>query len=79
MAPVAGLSSGTLTLCFHTTHVSVDPRHSGRLQVHIVNFSVGGPDFMDEPFVDKIRELSANGITVRAWLSTLGMTSCVII
>lgn len=29
-----------------------------------MNFSVGGPDFLDQPFVDKIRELSANGITV---------------
>ena len=30
----------------------------------LVNFSIGGPDFLDKPFVDKVREVSANGITV---------------
>ncbi|CAN0189465.1 unnamed protein product [Pylaiella littoralis] len=34
------------------------------LGVDIINLSVGGPDFMDSPFVDKIREMSANGIVV---------------
>lgn len=29
-----------------------------------MNFSIGGPDFLDRPFVDKVREVSANGITV---------------
>jgi membrane-bound transcription factor site-1 protease len=32
--------------------------------VHIVNLSVGGPDWMDRPFVDKVIELSANGVIV---------------
>ena len=32
--------------------------------VHVLNLSIGGPDFEDHPFVDKIREASANGIIV---------------
>ena len=31
---------------------------------HVVNLSVGGPDSLDEPFTDKVRELVANGIIV---------------
>ena len=31
-------------------------------KVHIVNLSIGGPDFHDEPFVDKVNELTSNGI-----------------
>lgn len=34
------------------------------LGIDIINLSIGGPDFRDEPFVDKIREVSANGILV---------------
>lgn len=31
-------------------------------KVHILNLSIGGPDFMDQPFVDKVWELTANGV-----------------
>ncbi|XP_034483222.1 membrane-bound transcription factor site-1 protease [Drosophila innubila] len=31
-------------------------------KVNIINLSIGGPDFMDLPFVDKVLELSANNI-----------------
>ncbi|VDD81062.1 unnamed protein product [Mesocestoides corti] len=31
-------------------------------RLHVINLSIGGPDFMDQPFVDKVNELSANGI-----------------
>jgi membrane-bound transcription factor site-1 protease len=34
------------------------------LQVHVINLSIGGPDFQDEPFVDKVNELIANGVIV---------------
>ncbi|CAN0075207.1 unnamed protein product, partial [Ectocarpus sp. 4 AP-2014] len=34
------------------------------LGVDIINLSIGGPDFKDQPFVDKVRELSANGVVV---------------
>ena len=33
-------------------------------KVHLLNLSIGGPDFMDLPFVEKVMELSANGIVV---------------
>ncbi|CAM9574164.1 unnamed protein product, partial [Ectocarpus sp. 13 AM-2016] len=39
------------------------------LGVDIINLSIGGPDFKDQPFVDKVRELSANGVVV---LSAVG-------
>ena len=32
--------------------------------VSILNLSIGGPDYMDKPFVDKVQEISANGIIV---------------
>lgn len=32
--------------------------------VDVLNLSVGGPDFLDQPFVDKVNELSANGVIV---------------
>lgn len=31
-------------------------------KVTVLNLSIGGPDFMDHPFVDKVWELTANGI-----------------
>ncbi|CAH8571045.1 unnamed protein product [Schistosoma mattheei] len=31
-------------------------------KLHVINLSIGGPDFLDKPFVDKVLELSANGI-----------------
>lgn len=30
----------------------------------MLNLSIGGPDFMDRPFVEKVWELSANGVIV---------------
>eukprot|EP00818_Percolomonas_sp_WS_P003200 CAMPEP_0117437088 /NCGR_PEP_ID=MMETSP0759-20121206/1341_1 /TAXON_ID=63605 /ORGANISM="Percolomonas cosmopolitus, Strain WS" /LENGTH=810 /DNA_ID=CAMNT_0005228705 /DNA_START=713 /DNA_END=3145 /DNA_ORIENTATION=- len=33
--------------------------HSG---INILNLSIGGPDYMDQPFVDKVLELTAHGI-----------------
>eukprot|EP00892_Ulva_mutabilis_P010988 jgi/Ulvmu1/8261/UM041_0072.1 len=31
-------------------------------KMQVVNLSIGGPDFMDRPFVDKVQEITANGI-----------------
>ena len=31
-------------------------------EVHVINLSIGGPDYLDYPFVDKIDEIVANGI-----------------
>lgn len=31
-------------------------------KVTVLNLSIGGPDFMDQPFVDKVWEVTANGI-----------------
>lgn len=28
----------------------------------IVNLSIGGPDYLDRPFVDKVLEITANGM-----------------
>ena len=33
-------------------------------RVHILNLSIGGPDFLDRPFVEKVWELSSNNIIV---------------
>jgi subtilisin family serine protease len=30
--------------------------------IHVLNLSTGGPDFQDLPFVEKIKELTANGV-----------------
>jgi len=30
--------------------------------LHIINLSIGGPDFLDAPFVDKVLEITSNGI-----------------
>ena len=30
--------------------------------VHVINLSIGGPDYLDFPFVEKIDEITANGI-----------------
>jgi membrane-bound transcription factor site-1 protease len=38
--------------------------HAIRRRVHVINISIGGPDWRDMPFVTKIREMSANGIIV---------------
>lgn len=31
--------------------------------IDVINLSIGGPDFMDRPFIEKVLELSANGVT----------------
>ena len=31
-------------------------------RVHVLNLSIGGPDFKDNPFVEKVWELTANGV-----------------
>ncbi|XP_046428490.1 membrane-bound transcription factor site-1 protease isoform X2 [Neodiprion fabricii] len=31
-------------------------------KIAVLNLSIGGPDFMDHPFVDKVWELTANGV-----------------
>ena len=33
-------------------------------RVHVLNLSIGGPDFADRPFVEKVWEVSANNIMV---------------
>ncbi|XP_075163692.1 membrane-bound transcription factor site-1 protease isoform X2 [Haematobia irritans] len=33
-------------------------------KINILNLSIGGPDFMDRPFTDKVSELSANKIVI---------------
>jgi len=33
-------------------------------KINILNLSIGGPDFMDLPFVEKVWEMSANGIVI---------------
>ncbi|KIY97835.1 hypothetical protein MNEG_10128 [Monoraphidium neglectum] len=30
--------------------------------VHVINLSIGGPDYLDAPFVDKVQEVTASGI-----------------
>lgn len=43
-------------------------------RVQIVNLSVGGPDFADKPFVDKIREVAAAGVVVVSAIGNDGPT-----
>ena len=31
-------------------------------KINVLNLSIGGPDFMDHPFVDKVWELTANKV-----------------
>lgn len=33
-------------------------------KVNVLNLSIGGPDFMDTPFIEKVWEMSANNIIV---------------
>jgi hypothetical protein len=33
-------------------------------RIHVLNLSIGGPDFQDRPFVEKVWEMSANNIIV---------------
>ncbi|GIL57416.1 hypothetical protein Vafri_12651 [Volvox africanus] len=32
------------------------------VQVNVINLSIGGPDYLDQPFVDKVLEVTSNGI-----------------
>ena len=34
------------------------------VRVSVLNLSIGGPDFMDDPFVDKVWELTANNVVM---------------
>ncbi|CAG0912859.1 unnamed protein product, partial [Notodromas monacha] len=43
-------------------------------RINVLNLSIGGPDFMDRPFVDKVWELTANGDNI-AKFSSRGMTT----
>eukprot|EP00759_Apiculatamorpha_spiralis_P000361 PhF_6_TR10071/c0_g1_i2/m.15624/K08653/MBTPS1; membrane-bound transcription factor site-1 protease len=38
--------------------------HAMQSNLDVINFSIGGPDYMDRPFVDKVNEVTASGITV---------------
>lgn len=33
-------------------------------KINVLNLSIGGPDFMDQPFVDKVWELTANKVDI---------------
>uniref|UniRef100_A0AC35G609 Peptidase S8/S53 domain-containing protein n=1 Tax=Panagrolaimus sp. PS1159 TaxID=55785 RepID=A0AC35G609_9BILA len=33
-------------------------------KIHIINLSIGGPDFTDEPFMSKVHEITSNGIII---------------
>jgi len=35
-----------------------------QIGIDVLNLSIGGPDFLDRPFVEKVEEMSANGIIV---------------
>jgi len=54
MNPVAVLMTSHNTAMNHVAMV--------KAKVQIVNLSIGGPDFHDEPFVDKVNELTAIGV-----------------
>jgi membrane-bound transcription factor site-1 protease len=45
------------------------------LDIDVINFSIGGPDYSDSPFTDKINELSANGIIVISAVGRFQFTS----
>src|SRR5688572_28994863 len=32
--------------------------------MHILNLSIGGPDFLDVPFIEKVWEMSANNVII---------------
>jgi len=42
------------------------------IKIHVLNLSIGGPDFDDVCFVDKAREISANGIILVAAIGNDG-------
>jgi membrane-bound transcription factor site-1 protease len=44
-------------------------------KIDVLNLSIGGPDFLDQPFVEKVRELSANNIVVVSAIGNEGPIS----
>jgi membrane-bound transcription factor site-1 protease len=46
--------------------------HTLVADIHLINLSIGGPDFTDTPFVDKVHELVANGMLVVAAIGNDG-------
>lgn len=38
--------------------------HAMEMDLDVINFSIGGPDYLDIPFVEKIQEVSSKGIVV---------------
>eukprot|EP00756_Hemistasia_phaeocysticola_P013388 Hpha_TRINITY_DN15276_c0_g4::TRINITY_DN15276_c0_g4_i1::g.66477::m.66477/K08653/MBTPS1; membrane-bound transcription factor site-1 protease len=38
--------------------------HAIELGIDVLNLSIGGPDYMDQPFIEKVWEASANGIII---------------
>lgn len=48
--------------------------HAIQLGIHILNLSIGGPDFNDYPFVEKVWEMSANKIIVISAIGNDGPT-----
>ena len=43
-------------------------------KVHIINLSIGGPDFTDAPFMAKVREVTENGIIIISAIGNDGPT-----
>jgi hypothetical protein len=41
-------------------------------EIDVLNLSIGGPDFLDWPFVEKVQEMSANKITVVSAIGNSG-------
>jgi hypothetical protein len=39
--------------------------------INVINLSIGGPDFLDRPFVEKVWELSANNILMVSAIGTV--------
>eukprot|EP01063_Lacrimia_lanifica_P032316 TRINITY_DN5509_c0_g1_i1.p1 TRINITY_DN5509_c0_g1~~TRINITY_DN5509_c0_g1_i1.p1 ORF type:complete len:1061 (+),score=378.03 TRINITY_DN5509_c0_g1_i1:75-3257(+) len=46
--------------------------HAIDLGVDVLNLSVGGPDYMDTPFMEKVTEAAANGITIVSAIGNSG-------
>ena len=41
-------------------------------QVHVLNLSIGGPDFADRPFMHKVDEAAANNVVVVSGIGNSG-------
>ncbi len=39
----------------------------------VINLSIGGPDYLDAPFVDKVREVTASGILMVRGVGMVGV------